>query len=149
MSSAFTGPIFLAALSVLVTVAALGWAISKGQGSSLSRGWLVFAALPGLIALLGFYSLAFHMHSSLGAWPDFYGTEGLPQALVTHHNLSSWAFTVALLIALGMPLVLALCALVPRLRSHMIYPSFCGAACWLCLFLTALSPAGFQNWWWD
>jgi len=149
MNSTFTNPLFLISLSILGTLAALAWALSRGQGSSSSRKGLVLSASPGLLALVAFFSLALHLHSSLGDWPDNLGMEGLTQALVTHYNIAMWLFTAAILLAIGMPLALLVCALAPRLRAHMIYPSLCGAACWLCLFLTTLAPAGFQNWWWD
>jgi hypothetical protein len=137
------------ALLITVAAAALAWSISPKQGAGRSRGWFALTALPGLLAVSAFYSLAIRMHSRLGGWPDFYGTERLPRELVAHADVSQWVFSVVLLAAVGMPLVLALFAVVPRLRSSMVYPAFCGVACWLCLFLTALAPAGFQQWWWD
>ncbi len=142
-------PIVLPALSVTLIAAALVWSVMQGQGSGRSRRWFVVTTLPGLLPLMSFYSLAVHMYIRLGGWPDFYGTHKLPSDLVTHYKISEGLFTIGVLIAIGMPVLLALYALVPRLRSGMIYPAFCGAACWLSLFLTALAPEGFQRWWWD
>lgn len=149
MESLFTEPIVLVASSVAVIAAGLAWSIRSGQSFERSGGRFGFLALPGLLEVAAFYSLAIHMHSRLGGWPDFIGTEQLPSELATHAEISGWVFAIVLVVALGMPLVMALYAMVPRLRSHMIDPAFCGAACWSCLFLTALAPAGFQQWWWD
>jgi hypothetical protein len=142
-------PIFLAAWSIAATIAALAWSFQQRRITVRSHRWLALTALPGLLLLVTFFSLAVHMHSRLGGWPDFYGTDGLPLELVTHSSVSEWVFSIVLLLALCMPLVLALFAIVPQLRTGMIYPASCAATSWLCLFMTALAPAGFQRWWWD
>ena len=149
MEGSIFSPVVLYTWSIVMIVAALVWSFAQGQGSERSRGWLALTTLPGLLVLLAFYSLAIHMHSRLGGWPDFYGTAQLPPELVTHANIAGWVFSFVVLLVLGVPLALALCALVPRLRCGMIYPAFGGAACWLGLLLCGLAPAGFQNWWWD
>ncbi|HIK59309.1 MAG: hypothetical protein ABGY71_05285 [bacterium] len=149
MGNVIYQPIVLASLSVTLIAMALVWSMRQKKGSERSRWWFAFTTLPGLLSLLTFYSLAIHMYFALGGWPDFYGTEGLTPELVTHADISRWLFSNALLLGLGMPVVLAFFAVVPRLRSNMIYPAFCGAICWLCLLMTALAPAGFQQWWWD
>ena len=149
MGSFNLSPIVWVFLVFIFTVAALTWSMRQGDGAPRPRGLFFLAALPGLLAILTFSSLAIHMHFSLGGWPDFYGTEGVSQALITHAELAYMMFTIAILAGFSMPLVAALFALVPRLRSSAVYPSFCGVVCWLCLFMTALAPAGFQRWWWD
>ncbi len=147
--AAISNPFILTALSRTSAAAALVWSLGQGQLAARSTRWLSFAAVPGLVAIAAFYALAIHMHSSLGGWPDFYGTAQLPPDLAAHAEVTSQVFMAVVLLAFGMPLLLAFCALVPRLRAHMVYPAFCGVACWGCLFLTALAPAGFQRWWWD
>ena len=142
-------PTTLAALSVVSLAIAMAWSVIQGQGSGRSRRWLALLTLPGLLALVSFYSLAVHMHVRLGGWPERIGSDGFPADLIIHDGISSGLFSVALVLALGMPAVLALLALVPQLRSNMIYPAFCGTTCWLCLALTALAPAEFLQWWWD
>jgi hypothetical protein len=142
-------PIVLAALSVASIAGAMAWSLIQRQGPERSRRWLALLTLPGLLALVSFYSLAVHMHIRLSGWPERIGTDGFPPDLITHDGISTGLFSVALVLALCMPAVLVLHALVPRLRSNMIYPAFCGTACWLCLALTALAPAGFLKWWWD
>ena len=139
----------LVAFSVATTVAALVWSALRGPGLGGRAWWTCLAALPGLLALSAFYSLAIRMHSRLGGWPDFIGDERLPPELVTHAEVSSALFGSVLLLALGMPLVLALFALLPRLRPGMVYPALCGATSWAGLFLTLCAPAGFLEWWWD
>lgn len=148
MESLFN-PLVLVFLSMVVTAAVVFWAIGRGQGAEHSRWWFGCAALPGLLVLAAFYSLAIHMHTRLGGWPDFYGTDRLPGGLLPHVQFAYWMFTAGLLLALCMPAVLAVFALAPRLRSGMIYPASCGLACWLGLLLTALAPTGFLQWWWD
>jgi hypothetical protein len=142
-------PIMLAALSVASIAGAMAWSLIQGQGYGRSRRRLALLTLPGLLALVSFYSLAVHMHIRLSGWPERIGTDEFPPDLITHHDISNGFILIALLLALVMPAVLALFALVPQLRSRMIYPAFSGTACWLCLSLTALAPAGFLQWWWD
>jgi hypothetical protein len=141
-------PLALAAISVATTAAVLVRSVRRGAGHG--RGWWIgLTALPGLLALSAFYSLALRMHSRLGGWPNFYGNEMLPPELVTHAEASLALYSFLMLLALGMPLVLALFALAPRLRPSMIYPAACGAACWAAFFLTLCAPAGFLHWCWD
>jgi hypothetical protein len=149
MGQSLTNPLFLAALSVLMTTVALAYSFRQGQGSLLSRKGLILTAAPGVLALVAFYSLALHMHSQLGGWPDSIGYEGLPQQVTVHAGVAQWFFMIALLAALVMPLVMGVFSLAPKLRAKLVYPAFCGTACWLCLFLTTFAPTGFLNWWWD
>ncbi|MDE0904370.1 MAG: hypothetical protein OSB42_07040 [Planctomycetota bacterium] len=149
MNHSIFQPIVLAALSIVSIAVAMAWSYIQGQGSGRSRRWLALLTLPGLLALVSFYSLAVHMHVRLSGWPERIGTDGFPPDLITHQGISNGFFVIALVLALVIPTVLALLALVPQLRSNMIYPAFCGTACWLCLALTALAPAGFLQWWWD
>lgn len=142
-------PLFLAAFSIATTVAALAWSIRPGPGPRRPGRLLGLTAVPGLLALAAFYSLAMHMHAGLGGWPDFYGTENLSPELAAHARISYALFGGTLVLALAMPLVLALFALVPRLRTGLLYPALCGAACWAGLLLTLCAPAGFLQWWWD
>ena len=134
----------------LLTVSALIYSFRHGQGSLLSRKVLLLTTGPGLLMLVAFYSLAIHMNSQLGGWPEFNGERGLPQQVITHADVAQWLFTIIILLAaFGMPLVIGAFSLAPKLRTKLVYPAFCGAACWLCLFLTALAPSGFLLWWWD
>lgn len=149
METPLTNPMFMVSMLITLGAAVIALASSTRQGAARIGRWLALSAVPGLLVLAAFYSLAIHMHWRLGGWPDFIGTNQLPRELAVHAVASYWVFSGVLLLALGMPLVLALYALVPRLRTRMVHPAFCGVTCWLSLFLTALAPAGFQQWWWD
>ena len=149
MGPATLNPIFLIIISVAITAIALVYSIIHRDQSKLTRRWVFLLSLPGLIMVAGFYSFAARMHSALGGWPDSNGTEELPKNLLLHDGIQSWMFFVTFLVALLIPLVLALFSLVPRLRTRLIYPAFFGSACWLCLFATQLAPKGFLYWFWD
>jgi hypothetical protein len=49
---------------------------------------------------------AARMNSQLGGWPGFYGDDGLSQQVIVHANVAQWLFTVVLLAALAMPLLI-------------------------------------------
>ncbi|PYX49616.1 MAG: hypothetical protein DMG76_36915, partial [Acidobacteria bacterium] len=55
---------------------------------STSRTGITIAALPGVVMLALFYSLAIHMHQSLGGWPTSIGERGFPLALVIHSAIT-------------------------------------------------------------
>ena len=149
MGQSITNPPFLVTLSVLMTTVALAYSFRQGQSSLLSLKGLILIAGPGVLTLVAFYSLAVHMNSQFGGWPDFIGDDGFPQQLIVHAAFAQWTFVVVLLAALAMPLLVGIFSLVPKLRAKIVYPASCGMACWLCLFLTAFAPRGFLNWWWD
>jgi hypothetical protein len=48
----------------------------------LSRTGIIFSGSPSFIMLVLFYSLAVHMHRSLGEWPASIGERGFPAALI-------------------------------------------------------------------
>lgn len=149
MDSTIVSPLSLAVISVAITAIALVSSIKQRDSSKLTRKWVVLFSSPGLMMMVAFYSFAARMHSALNGWPDFYGTEQLPSGLLFHDDVAAWMFTMTLLIALCIPLALALFYVTPRLRPHLIYPAFLGSVCWLCIFMTQLAPTGFLNWWWD
>ena len=144
-----SSPLFLASLSILLTMGALAYSFRQGQGSQLSRKGLILTVGPGVLMLVAFYSLAMHMNSQLGGWPNSIGDHGLPQQVIMHADIAQGFFGVILLAGLAMPLIIGAFALAPKLRAKLVYPALCGSACWLCLFLTALAPSGFLLWWWD
>ena len=115
-----------------------------------SRKGIIIAALPSILMLGLFYSLAIHMHSSLGAWPKSIGERGFPPALVAHCSL-----TVQVYIALSaslyvLPIAILVCALVPRWRRLLVYLFLCGIFSFFSLLLTSFAaPSGFITWWMD
>ena len=60
------------------------------------------SALPGLIMLGLFYSLALHMRFRLGDWPSSIGVRGFPPLLVTHGELAWIMYSVLTIISLVM-----------------------------------------------
>src|SRR5689334_18295539 len=62
---------------------------SKNQPMKISTRGMAIAALPTLLMLLLFYSLAFHMHRALHGWPTSIGERGFPEPLVTHCSIQT------------------------------------------------------------
>lgn len=149
MGSSLFSPSNFIFWSIGATVAALVWSFQRNAEALRSHRWLGLTAMPGLLALAAFFSLAVHMRSRLRGWPDSCGTHKLPQELVVHFEIAAWLFSVVFVTLCCMPLVLALFAAVPQLRSRIIYPACFSVANWLCFFTTFLAPDAFQNWWWD
>lgn len=117
-----------------------------------SRRKMIFPCLliPGLLVVAAYYSLAFHMHHSLGQWPKTIGMQGFPDHLKTHCELS-WAIFTAVLgfTCLVWPALVALTSAVPPLR-RVLPPIMClGVSVWICTPLIYLAPSEFQYWWWD
>jgi hypothetical protein len=116
----------------------------------ISRAGILYSALPNLILLVLFYSLAVHMWQALGGWPRSIGEEGFPNLLVSHAHITQGFFGVLLLSALfAAPIAIFLCLIVRR--WHFLVPyfalyAFLFFACW---GLMQLAPKAFLNWWWD
>jgi hypothetical protein len=97
-----------------------------------------------------FYSLAFHMHRSLGGWPASIGERGFPSSLVAHANVTVYFFVA--LICFGVfvwPLATAVCLLVPRWRRVVPYLAVYALLSLCCWGLMQLAPAQFLYWWRD
>ncbi|MHC5002062.1 MAG: hypothetical protein ACYTJ0_02970 [Planctomycetota bacterium] len=115
-----------------------------------SPGITVLAMLPS-IAMLGlFYSLAVHMHRSLGAWPAAIGTRGFAPSLETHAGMASGCFGIQLLVnLLALPVALLLCASIRRWRTGLFYLGVYALSYSVGFVLMLLAPSPFLNWWWD
>ncbi len=117
---------------------------------SALRSGIVASALPGFIMFGLFYSLALHMHWSLGGWPTSIGEQGFPAFLIAHANLTIYFFIA--LVWLGifvLPVAILVCLMRPRWRRMVPYfalSAFFFLACW---GVTQLAPAPFLYWWWD
>jgi hypothetical protein len=100
--------------------------------------------------LVLFYSLAVHMHWSLGEWPASIGERGFPAALILHGKVTMYFFIG--LIWFGMfilPVVILACLCVSELRPltrYLVLAALCFGVCWS---LMLLAPAPFLTWWWD
>jgi hypothetical protein len=108
------------------------------------------AALPALAMLGLFYSLAVHMHQSLGGWPTSIGERGFPSSLVTHAGIATGYFSILLLVSLfAWPVALLLCAFVRRWRRGIFYLGVYALSCFVCFGAMLLAPPQFLYWWWD
>ena len=116
--------------------------------SKPSRAELLVAALPSLIALVLYYSLAIHMKLALGEWPTSIGEKGFSPALLTHAFVEKRYFVALLWFGIFVfPIALLVCALLPRLRRLLLLLAI-SAAIFLasCLLRLCVPPAFF--WWW-
>jgi hypothetical protein len=115
-----------------------------------SRKGLVLAALPGITALLLFYSLAIHMHQSLGGWPTSIGERGFSRPLVIHSLLTVDMFSAVTLTLFLLPIPMLVCLVVERWQRFVPYFAICAGAILLCFLLTQFAaPVPFLDWWRD
>jgi hypothetical protein len=116
----------------------------------VSRTGIVVSALPSLLMLAVFYSLAFHMYRSLGGWPTSIGERGFPPWLLVHVHVAVY-FYVAL-IWFGMfiwPVAVLLCVLVRRWRGVVPYLALYALLFLGCWGLMQFAPEQFLYWWRD
>jgi len=117
---------------------------------SLSLSGKALAIMPGLLTLCLFYSLALHMHSSLGSWPTTIGTDGFTPQLQTHAAIAAWLFGILLILSLLIwPVAALISSLNTRLRPALPYLGIFAVSASACFLLTALAPSEFLYWWWD
>ena len=114
------------------------------------KAGIVFAILPYFLALLLFYSLAIHMYQSLDGWPERFGTNGFPAALLIHDQILSTFITSLLLFTIFVvPAIILVCLLVPRWRQLVVYFLVHLVSLPIFLVLMQLAPEGYLYWWWD
>lgn len=143
-------PILLLMLAAgILGLVAIGVALRLGAGK-YSRAFAVVAALPALTMLGLFYSLAIHMHRSLGRWPSSIGMDGFPASLTIHANIAAGYFSILLLVGIFVwPVVFLLCLFVRRWRRCLYYLGVYALACFVCFGAMLLGPSPFLYWWWD
>lgn len=118
--------------------------------TKLYRAGIVLCVAPSLVFLVLFYSLALHMHGSLGAWPLSIGERGFPSDLLVHASLASHYFSALLVATLfAAPLAFLVCSLVRSWRRWTTYLSLHVLSFVACVGFMLLAPAPFLNWWWD
>lgn len=101
-----------------------------------------------MIAL--FYSLAIHMHHSLGGWPTSIGESGFPSSLVTRSAVTWNIFVLLFLRLLISPGPILVCLLVDRWRRFAVYFTVYASAVLFGFVLTQfVAPAQFLYWWRD
>ena len=115
-----------------------------------SRMAVAVAVLPASLMLALFYSLALHMHQSLGGWPVSIGDHGFPAALALHGSIATIYFSLLVLAnTFAWPVTFLLCLLIPRWRVCVYYLGCYALACLVCFGAMLLTPSQFLNWWWD
>ena len=144
-------PIFLLTLLFLGLFGASMILAASGQGARKSSLRLkLLAASPAVAALALFYSLAIHMHASLGGWPDSIGSAGFPSRLAAHAEIAAVAFGGLLLVSLLLwPIAAIMSASVDRLKHALPHLGLFAVSCSVCFAAMLLAPSGFLYWWWD
>jgi len=115
-----------------------------------SRTGLAVSAAPGLLFLGLFYSLALHMHQSLGGWPTSIGERGFPPLLLTHATITEYWFMASIVATfIVVPIAILTCLLVPRWKHRVTYFAACEFLFFVAWTFKGLAPQPFLNWWWD
>ena len=114
-----------------------------------SRPAILLSALPSLLMLGLFYSLALHMHRSLGGWPAGIGELGFSGSLVTHATIADNVFVFVFLGMFFLPVPILVCLLVERWRHLVFYFAVYAGLFLTCWALMQLAPAQFLYWWRD
>ena len=129
------------------------WLLEKNENGirryRYSKSNILFLLLPGLINLTAFYSLALHMHLTLGEWPGI-GTDGFPDTLLVHYALMTYPFFISFFF----PLILfgplwILFYLIKPIRPWLDKLAAFGVSCVVSTLLNHLAPSGFLYWFWD
>lgn len=118
-----------------------------------SRTRITVAALPSALMLALYYSLAIHIHHSLGKWPTSIGERGFPSALATHCMIAVKFYSALILSLCALPIPILVCLLIERWRRFgrglaVFLVTYAGFLI-LCCMLMQIAPAGFLYWWWD
>ncbi len=139
-------------LAIFTGILALGAIVVafRMRPAKPSRVALAVTALPALMMLGLFYSLAVHMHQSLGAWPSSIGERGFPAPLVTHAHIAGFYFSIVLLVSIfAWPAIFLLCLVVRRWRGCVYYLGVYAFSSLVCFGAMLLAPSQFLYWWWD
>ena len=101
------------------------------------------------MALL-FFSLAYHMHESLGGWPKAIGRRGFSSALSVHASITIGYFQVMFL-AFGFmaPVMAVLCTFFKNARYACKYLLLFVLFSLLCYLAMQLAPKPFLSWFED
>ena len=116
---------------------------------STRRIGIAIAALPGVLMLALFYSLAVHMHHPLGGWPTSIGERGFPPILVTHATVTMNFFVGLIASLIVSPIPFLACVLVKRWQRLATYFAVFAAVALSSIVLTQLAPEPFLYWWRD
>ena len=110
----------------------------------------LLAVAPSALLLGLFYSLAVHMHQTLGGWPASIGNNGFSSSLNIHDGVTSWYFGLTLLLNLTlMPLLMLISTGLRQTRGALYYLGMNAVVFCVANGAMNLAPAPFLNWWWD
>ncbi len=116
----------------------------------LSSTGALFAAMPPLIVLVLFYSLAVHMHLNLGGWPHSIGFGGFSPGLLLHAKVQFWGAQIIMLMSMYLwPVGTVVSAVHPKARWLLPYLGIFALAVIVCYGLAQLAPEPFLYWWRD
>ena len=115
-----------------------------------SRTGITLAALPSVLMITLFYSLAIHMRLALGGWPTSIGERGFPPALAIHSAVTTMVFLGFFASLLVWPVLMFTCLLVKPWRRLAVYLAVYAGAILVCYALTLFAtPERFLYWWRD
>ena len=116
----------------------------------ISRVGIFCSAVPNVLLIGLFYSLAIHMWQTLGGWPSSIGEAGFSRLLVAHADIAGNFFIILFLSTLfAVPVAIFVCAFVRRWRHLILYLALYAALFLLGWGLMQLAPKPFLGWWWD
>lgn len=97
-----------------------------------------------------YYSLAVHMRTALGRWPDSIGERGFPPSLITHAHVAQLYFIVLIwFVMFVFPLEVLISAAHPKLRQFLFFLAVSVAWFVICCVMMLAVPLGFLSWWLD
>ncbi len=139
---------------IVIATGAFGLAASvvgiRLRSTASSRAVTLLAMTPAAGMLCLFYTLAIHMHRSLGGWPAVIGTRGFSPSLEAHAKLAFGCFSALLMINLAvLPVLLVLCFIVHCWRRGLFYLGVGTTAFVVAFGAMMLAPSPFLYWWWD
>jgi hypothetical protein len=142
----------------LCAFAVIGWGTylllrRQEDGSRLlvrGKSTMLCLLVPGAISLVLFYSLAFHMHQSLGKFPEVIGDRVFSPSLKLHGDWALGYFGCLFFFSLfACPFLVFLSATIKGIQPFAGYVAAVGISFWISFGLTFLAPADFLYWWWD
>ncbi len=115
-----------------------------------SRAGIIISAMPSLIMLGMFFSLAMHMHSSLGGWPASIGEAGFPPLLLAHVNAAAFCYAAWFISSIVLvPAAIILCFCVKAWRRFIPYLILYAVLFFICRGCMQFAPEPFLYWWND
>lgn len=116
----------------------------------LSPRVVLLSMMPALVMVGAFYTLAIHMHRSLGGWPASLGTSGFSWALKFHDAVAQYCFGgLFLVLFVTWPIAAVVFGVLRRLNAGIHYLGILAIAWALGVGLMILAPEPFLSWWWD